>query len=80
MAGLRFTELQSRPMGCLDSTSVTLDEFSSWSHPSRPRSKPGWRRGGWMGNRGLLAGLPSTKTVLSRHRKIGFCSSRFPRI
>src|SRR3989442_15233747 len=28
-----------------------------------------------MGNRGLRAGFPSTKTVLSRHQKIGFCSS-----
>jgi len=27
MAGLRFTELQSRPMEFLDLTSVTLDEF-----------------------------------------------------
>src|SRR5437773_8016465 len=27
MAGLRFTELQSRPMAFLDFTSVTLDEF-----------------------------------------------------
>jgi hypothetical protein len=27
MAGLRFTELQSRPMEFLDFTSVTLDEF-----------------------------------------------------
>ena len=27
MAGLRFTELQSRPMEFLDFTSLTLDEF-----------------------------------------------------
>jgi len=27
MAGLRFTELQSRPMEFLDFTSVTLNEF-----------------------------------------------------
>ena len=27
MAGLRFTELQSRPMEFLDLTSLTLDEF-----------------------------------------------------
>ena len=27
MAGLRFTDLQSRPMEFLDLTSVTLDEF-----------------------------------------------------
>jgi hypothetical protein len=27
MAGVRFTELQSRPMEFLDFTSVTLDEF-----------------------------------------------------
>ena len=27
MAGLRFTDLQSRPMEFLDFTSLTLDEF-----------------------------------------------------
>jgi hypothetical protein len=27
MAGVRFTELQSRPMAFLDCTSVTLEEF-----------------------------------------------------
>jgi hypothetical protein len=27
MAGVRFTELQSRPMAFLDFTSLTLDEF-----------------------------------------------------
>src|SRR5438477_11722709 len=27
MAGVRFPELQSRPMECLDFTSLTLDEF-----------------------------------------------------
>src|SRR6266581_4167165 len=27
MAGVRFAELQSRPLACLDVTSVTLDEF-----------------------------------------------------
>ena len=27
MAGVRFTELQSRPMEFLDVTSLTLDEF-----------------------------------------------------
>ena len=27
MAGVRFTELQSRPLEFLDFTSVTLDEF-----------------------------------------------------
>src|SRR5499427_4470381 len=49
--------------------------FSSWSHLSRRRSTLGWQRGAWMGNHGLRAGLPSTKTVPSRPRKIGSCSS-----
>jgi hypothetical protein len=34
MAGVRFTELQSRPMEFLDFTSLTLDEFqqlSTWT-------------------------------------------------
>jgi hypothetical protein len=59
MAGVRFTDLQSRPMEFLDFTSLTLNEFRSWSRPSRLRSKSGWRRGAWMGSRGRLAGLPS---------------------
>ena len=33
MAGLRFTELQARPMGFLDFTSVTLDEFQQLVPP-----------------------------------------------
>src|SRR5216110_3532627 len=33
MAGLRFTELQSRPMAFLDCTSVTLDEFQQLVPP-----------------------------------------------
>jgi len=33
MAGLRFTELQSRPMEFLDFTSVTLDEFQQLVPP-----------------------------------------------
>jgi hypothetical protein len=33
MAGLRFTELQSRPMEFLDLTSVTLDEFQQLVPP-----------------------------------------------
>ena len=52
MAGVRFTTLQSRPREFLDFTSLTLDEFQQLVRPSRPRSKPIWRRGGWMGNRG----------------------------
>src|SRR4030095_4875829 len=33
MAGLRFTELQSRPMAFLDFTSLTLDEFQQLVSP-----------------------------------------------
>src|SRR5713101_6007325 len=33
MAGLRFTDLQSRPMEFLDFTSVTLDEFQQLVPP-----------------------------------------------
>src|SRR5713226_380787 len=33
MAGVRFTELQSRPMEFLDCTSVTLDEFQQLAPP-----------------------------------------------
>src|SRR5437763_917009 len=33
MAGVRFTELQSRPLGFLDFTSVTLDEFQQLVPP-----------------------------------------------
>jgi hypothetical protein len=33
MAGLRFTEVQSRPMEFLDLTSLTLDEFEQLVPP-----------------------------------------------
>jgi hypothetical protein len=33
MAGLQFTELQSRPMECLDFTSLTLEEFQQLVPP-----------------------------------------------
>ena len=33
MVGVRFTELQSRPMECLDVTSLTLDEFQQLVPP-----------------------------------------------
>jgi hypothetical protein len=33
MAGLRFAELQARPMEFLDFTSVTLDEFQQLVPP-----------------------------------------------
>jgi len=78
MAGLRCTDLQSRPMEFLDFTSLTLDEFQQLVRPSRPRSTPGWRHGRWMGNRGPRAGLPSTKTARSRHRKTGSCYLGLP--
>jgi len=55
MAGVRFTELQSRPMEFLDFTSLTLDEFSAagpalraafhaqmaaWRMDGKPRTAP----------------------------------------
>lgn len=33
MAGVRFSDVQSRPMECLDLTSVTLDEFAQLVPP-----------------------------------------------
>ena len=39
MAGLRFAELQSRPMEFLDFTSVTLDEFQQLVSNSRTALK-----------------------------------------
>jgi hypothetical protein len=33
MAGIQFTDLQSRPMAFLDCTSVTLDEFQQLVPP-----------------------------------------------
>ena len=37
MAGLQFTELQSRPMAFLDFTSLTLDEFQQAGPALRDR-------------------------------------------
>jgi hypothetical protein len=73
MAGVRFTELQSRPMEFLDFTSVTLDEFQQLVRPSRRRSNAIWRRAGWMGNPGPLVGLPCTKLAPYRPPRIGYC-------
>ena len=58
MAGVRFTDLQSRP--------------------SRPRAKSVWPHGGWMGNRGPRAGLPSTQTAPSQHQKTAFVHLGLP--
>ena len=77
MASVRFTDVQARPTEFLDFTSLTLDEFSSSSRPLRPRSKPTWGCGASMGNPGLPAGLPCTRTAPCRRRKIG-CSSFWP--
>ncbi len=49
MAGLRFTELQSRPMEFLDCTSVTLDEFQQLVPPFEAAFQArmaAWRMGG----------------------------------
>src|SRR5262244_2209677 len=52
MAGVRFTDLQSRPMEFLDFTSVTLDEFQQLVPPFETAFHPLWRRGASMGNPG----------------------------
>src|SRR5919199_4189645 len=49
MAGVRFTELQSRPMEFLDFTSVTLDEFQQLVPPFETAFQcpmAAWRRDG----------------------------------
>ena len=76
MAGLRFTELQCRPMAFLDFTSLTLDEFEQLVPPFEAAFHA--RGATWRMNQETAdgaAGLPSTKTVRCRHRKIGCCSS-----
>ena len=40
MAGLRFTELQSRPLEFLDFTSLTLEEFQQLVSPLPAPSTP----------------------------------------
>ena len=44
MAGLRFTELQSRPLEFLDFTSVTLDEFQQLVPPFGEQGDAGGNR------------------------------------
>src|SRR5438093_9750836 len=49
MAGLRFTDLQSRPMEFLDFTSLTLDEFQQLVPPFEAAFQarmPAWRMDG----------------------------------
>jgi hypothetical protein len=78
MAGVRFTDLQSRPMEFLDFTSLTLDEFQQLVPPFETAFHA--RMAAWQmdGNRGPRAGLPSTTTARSRHRKTGSCLSWSP--
>ena len=66
MVGVRFTELQSRPMEFLDFTSLTLAEFQQLVPPLERPSNAIWRRGGWMGNSGPRVGLPCTTTAPSQ--------------
>jgi len=77
MAGLRFTDLQSRPMEFLDFTSLTLDEFQQLVSPFEAAFHA--RMAAWRmdGKPRLLVSLPSTKTAPCRHQKIG-CSSYSP--
>ena len=77
MAGVRFAELQSRPMEFLYFTNVTLDEFQPLVPPFEAASRRIWRHGASMANRGRPAGSPCTRTVRSRRRKIA-CSSCSP--
>ena len=77
MAGVWFADLRSRPMAFLDFTSVTLDELQQLVPPFEDAFRAhmaAWR----MGNHGRLVGLPSIRTVRSRHQKIGSCSSWSP--
>src|SRR3989449_349433 len=59
MAGLRFTDLQSRPMEFLDFTSLTLDEFQQLVPPFETAFHAriaAWRVGGRRGARGRPSG------------------------
>ena len=75
MAGLRFTELQSRPMEFLDFTSLTLDEFQQLVPPFETAFHA--RMAAWR-----MDGKPRTarrftvyKNCPPRHRKTSSCSS-----
>ena len=73
MAGLRFTELQSRPTEFLDFPSVTLEEFQQLVPPFETALERIWRRGASMGNLAPRAGFPCTRTAPGRHPRIGYC-------
>ena len=75
MAGVQFTDLQSRPLESLDFTSLTLDEFQQLVAPFETAFQTHMAVWRMDGNRGPHAGLPSTKTALCRHQKTGSCSS-----
>jgi hypothetical protein len=87
----RYSDRRHDPGRVYGFPSYSRARWSSWiapagpaprvrrgARPARPRSTPGWRRGGWMGKPGLRAGLPSTNTVRSRHQQIGCCSAWSP--
>jgi hypothetical protein len=73
MAGVRFAELQSRPMEFLDFTSLTLDEFQQLVPPFETAFQchmAAWRMDG---KPGPLVGLPYTKTAPCQPPRIGYC-------
>jgi hypothetical protein len=75
MAGVRFTDMQTRPTEFLDLTSLTLDEFQSLVPPFEAAFQAHMPRGASMGNPGPPASLASTRTAPCRHQQIGSSSS-----
>jgi hypothetical protein len=73
MAGLRFTDLQSRQTEFLDFTSVTRDEFQLLVPPFEVAFQA--HMGAWRldGKPRTARGLPCTRTAHCRHLRIGYC-------
>ena len=74
MAGVRFTEVQSRPTEFLDLTSVTLEEFEQLVPPFEAAFQAHMAVCDSMAHPAPRASLPCTKTARYPRRKIA-CSS-----
>lgn len=72
MPGLRFTDLQARPMEFLDFTSLPCDEFRQLVPPCEAALHARMAADGW--------GKPRTARRLTLYKKdLGFLAFRLPR-
>jgi hypothetical protein len=73
MAGVRFTDVQTRPTEFLDLTSLTLDEFQLLVAPFEAAFQAHMAAWRLDGKPGPPASLASIRTAPCRQPKTGYC-------